>query len=85
MAYKLTLMICTLTGRGDPKKRAFSGVIAVPPANWVRRKAPSAIGMALSMINPTGTSYAAEAFLAGALGFGGVGFPNLLGCDTSAA
>ena len=40
-------------------KRAFSGVIAAPPASVVRRKAPATIGMKARAISPSGISQSA--------------------------
>jgi hypothetical protein len=68
MAYTPALTMCSTTGRGAAKKRALAGVISAPPANWLRRNTPPAIGIALRRIRAT-TSHVAERALIGSLGF----------------
>lgn len=50
-------MMCTTTGIGEAKNRAFSGVISAPPASWVSRNAPAATGMKQSTSSAVGTSH----------------------------
>jgi hypothetical protein len=56
MEYKLALTMCSITGMGEAKKRAFPGVISAPPVNWAMRKAPPATGTTLSTISPANIS-----------------------------
>ncbi|GAA3445695.1 hypothetical protein Pve01_07900 [Planomonospora venezuelensis] len=51
--------MCSTTGRGAAKNRAFSGVIAAPPASSVRRTAPAIMGTALSAISPAAARHPA--------------------------
>jgi hypothetical protein len=51
--------MCTTTGRGEAKKRAFSVVTSAPLASSVIRSAPAASGTMLSTINTVGASHAA--------------------------
>lgn len=59
MEYRLTLRMCSTTGRGDAKNRAFSGVTSAPPVNSAMRTAPAINGTALSTISAAGTSHSA--------------------------
>ncbi|GAA3120550.1 hypothetical protein GCM10010466_09360 [Planomonospora alba] len=51
--------MCSTTGTGAAKNRAFSGVISAPPVSSDRRAAPAITGTALSTSSAAGTSRSA--------------------------